>query len=493
MAINEQKFCLIILFVISLSSFAAMFTVLYHYNELVKTISVKKDYYSFGTRQFVISSKDETGDEIDNDFENIKIISLKGASKPVIQGLALSISNVERDVLTFNIDDYLKPLSDIPIEESSLLHKIQQKQKDTDFKCVIRVAKYCSSRCRTVAPGNQSREWNPFRCEFSEFCRFETSFVGQPSKELMQSFDVVFFIPGFRDRHLNEMIALRPPGQLWVISTKESPIHDMGYVPPGLTGNPFNLTMTYARDTDIVFPYGSLQKIKALPEPPPIPKKTKLIAAMNGNCNPYYWQRTELINEIQKHLSVDYYGKCGKAGQLPQKNTTETLQQYKFYLSFENSECRDYITEKVWKNSLSNGIVPIVYGSTREGYEKTLPKDSFIFLEDFSNMSAFVDYIHALDEDEARYKKYFDWKIDSKIILHSPSAFRGQKPGLNLCYLVKKLIHVFFYPETSWKKRTPDFASWWLGQCDDFHADKKVLGFNVRRSKEKQAEIEQRW
>ncbi len=37
------------------------------------------------------------------------------------------------------------------------------------------------------------------------------------------------------------------------------------------------------------------------------------------------------------------------------------LQDYKFYLAFENTYCRDYISEKFW-NALKQDIVPIVMG-----------------------------------------------------------------------------------------------------------------------------------
>jgi hypothetical protein len=34
--------------------------------------------------------------------------------------------------------------------------------------------------------------------------------------------------------------------------------------------------------------------------------------------------------------------------------------QYKFYLALENSDCEDYNTEKVFRNSFSSGMVPVV-------------------------------------------------------------------------------------------------------------------------------------
>ena len=36
---------------------------------------------------------------------------------------------------------------------------------------------------------------------------------------------------------------------------------------------------------------------------------------------------------------------------------------FKFYLAFENSmHCNDYLSEKFWRNSLHQGLVPVVYG-----------------------------------------------------------------------------------------------------------------------------------
>ncbi len=51
---------------------------------------------------------------------------------------------------------------------------------------------------------------------------------------------------------------------------------------------------------------------------------------------------------------------------------------YKFYLSFENSYCRDYITEKFWK-VLKYQVVPIVMGAG--DYSLYAPKKSYINVE----------------------------------------------------------------------------------------------------------------
>ena len=139
-----------------------------------------------------------------------------------------------------------------------------------------------------------------------------------------------------------------------------------------------NWTATYRPESTIVTPYDKYVPFASLrprlpqsssgkwPHPPPVPTpvrrptvnhaagKTRLVAWFVSNCVAAN-RRFEYVQELRRHVPVDVYGGCGKFG-CPRDNqaqcdTTLSL-SYKFYLSFENSNCEHYVTEKFFHNAL---------------------------------------------------------------------------------------------------------------------------------------------
>jgi len=120
----------------------------------------------------------------------------------------------------------------------------------------------------------------------------------------------------------------------------------------------------FRRDSTIVKAYGHFEK---LPNPKPITgfnyaigKKSK-VAWLVSNCR-YENNRKGYANELRNYISVDIYGhhncsqkRCPKEkhGMMSNHCIKWIGQNYKFYLSFENSFCREYITEKLFENALS--------------------------------------------------------------------------------------------------------------------------------------------
>lgn len=108
---------------------------------------------------------------------------------------------------------------------------------------------------------------------------------------------------------------------------------------------------------------------------------------------------------------------------------------YKFYLAFENSNCRDYITEKFYVNGLMNDILPIAMGARKDDYVRASPPHSYIHVDDFGSPKELAEYLNLLETNSTLYEEYFNWKSSGEFVntyfwcrlcalLHSPRAER---------------------------------------------------------------------
>ena len=84
--------------------------------------------------------------------------------------------------------------------------------------------------------------------------------------------------------------------------------------------------------------------------------KSKMAAIFMSNCKAKN-NRSAMVVALQQYISVDVYGKCGtlycgKHPTISKQCFKNMSRDYKFYLSFENCNCREYITEKFFVNGL---------------------------------------------------------------------------------------------------------------------------------------------
>jgi alpha-1,3-fucosyltransferase len=244
----------------------------------------------------------------------------------------------------------------------------------------------------------------------------------------------------------------RSPGQVYIFSNQESPVHTPSFIKH--YNDFYNWTMTYRLDSDVFRPYGFIEKKQTGYEPPTIEeiqKRPKKIAWFVSNCGTSS-QRERLYNEIRKYVQVDVYGVCGELS-CPRKTGEQCYKMmesdYKFYLSFENSICEDYVTEKLY-SILKRNIVPIVYGGA--DYATVAPPKSVIDVMDFKSVKDLAEYIRYLDHNPEEYLKYFEWKRD---------YVADTSNKLTLCSLCQKLNQPIE------PKSYGDIVRWWSGDKSD--------------------------
>ncbi|KAI6243360.1 Glyco-tran-10-N domain-containing protein [Aphelenchoides fujianensis] len=169
-----------------------------------------------------------------------------------------------------------------------------------------------------------------------------------------------------------------------------------------------NMTLGFMHSMDIYKPYDKIIKQKATANQwAQIEKKLK--AKKKGAFIVYSHcksdsQREKYITELKKHFPVETYGKCGDAP-CDTKCMKEKIRDYRFYIAFENNVCEDYITEKYFR--VKDLILPLVLNESI--YRARVPKDSYIAVDSFRNMTELADYLLLLMLDDAAYLRHFQW------------------------------------------------------------------------------------
>ncbi|CAH8875251.1 unnamed protein product [Trichobilharzia szidati] len=170
-----------------------------------------------------------------------------------------------------------------------------------------------------------------------------------------------------------------------------------------------------------------------------------------------------LVHESPAHIKiaddlgdrVDIYGECGskKCPRLSEESCFKILREkYKFYLSFENSLCKYYVTEKFYRNALQNDIIPIVMGASIEEYQALAPPHSFIHVDQFESPKELAEYLRYLDRNNTAYNEYFAWRGHGEV-----SNWHGE-PQCEICLLAHTIQHV----KPHW---VSDVSVWWNDAC----------------------------
>ena len=272
----------------------------------------------------------------------------------------------------------------------------------------------------------------------------------------------------------------RTQRQRFIFLSQESP-QTIPYLNPAQYANYFNWTMTYKLNSDIQLLYGRIDQLPAAPVSAQqvdyfiknthrltenmAANKTRNVVWMVSHCNTA-GKRETYLQELQRHIDVDVYGGCGNFS--CQRNGTHWLsephcydllaEKYKFYLSFENSVCQDYATEKLF-HILAHNLVPVVYGGAN--YSAIAPPHSYIDALHFKP-AELAAYLERLSANDTLYNEFFWWKK-----FYTVQAGVEQMARHAFCDLCKKLhaddsIKVYDEIESQWgvQSQCIQMSSW---------------------------------
>ncbi|KAF2883566.1 hypothetical protein ILUMI_22630 [Ignelater luminosus] len=247
----------------------------------------------------------------------------------------------------------------------------------------------------------------------------------------------------------------RNPNQIWTFVTEESPLYTF-------------LQFSHYRpmDSDIPMPYGRTVALKKeeknkkfnFEEWNKRKRQDALLVNVNSFCREAN-NRWEYVNQLQKYITVHRYGWCGRY-RCPGYVGKECLaaSRYKFYLAFENSNCDEYITEKLWWNSFETRSVPIIMGTTPEILNQILPPHSYIHVNDYVNPKDLANYIIHLNNTPSELEKYLEWRNHFKTI-NEHGMFQSKSP--HYCRVCEALNY------NNKKKKVYENLnkSWFKNQC----------------------------
>ncbi|KAK4317474.1 hypothetical protein Pmani_011474 [Petrolisthes manimaculis] len=241
----------------------------------------------------------------------------------------------------------------------------------------------------------------------------------------------------------------RDPSQPWIMLEMETEllansVHHTNY---STLDNFFNRTMYYRQDADIRLLHGFI--VKRGPDASLLPpmwrrpsqvrqdnfNSRKLAVAFISHCKDNSGRLT-YVWELQKHLQVHLYGKCGnlKCGKSlyvdhnyhieDEKCLRMAGKNYLFFLAFENALCEDYVTEKLY-NLLFYPLVPVVMGAA--DYSTLLPPHSYINAMQYTPQQLALKLTH-LSKHPQEYAKYLEWRK-----YYQPSTVGGNRVLCDLC------------------------------------------------------------
>lgn len=123
---------------------------------------------------------------------------------------------------------------------------------------------------------------------------------------------------------------------------------------------------------------------------------------------------------------------------------------YKFYFSFENTLCIDYLTEKLY-NTINSYVIPVIYSGA--DISRFLPPKSYIDVESFQTAEHLANHLKFLSDNPREYIKYFWWRKHYRIGLRDDRWFcdlclKLNEPNFNTKKQTYENVKDWFYKDT---------------------------------------------
>jgi hypothetical protein len=188
----------------------------------------------------------------------------------------------------------------------------------------------------------------------------------------------------------------RIPGYTFSGEPNHNCVGDVNFVPGGDV--PIHLFSLYAYEQDAWPKMMSRTNLST-------PDRFCAFCVSNGNRG-YARIRNTFFQLLSQYKKVDSCGSfmnnIGYRAPMDNSEYWKFLSHYKFNICFENTDTKDYVTEKL-VNAYLGGSIPIYWG-TPQVLEWFNPK-AFLYLEDVNDMQSLVNKVIELDTNDELYQQ----------------------------------------------------------------------------------------
>jgi hypothetical protein len=125
-------------------------------------------------------------------------------------------------------------------------------------------------------------------------------------------------------------------------------------------------------------------------------ESTALVSWVVSNCGAFNG-REKYMKNLMDLIPVHSFGMCLRNRfnhtNEHMKGNVDLFANYKFVIAIENSNCADYVTEKL-VHAVASGSIPIVAGrDNKPDYSKFMPKNSYINIYDFKTVEELAEHL----------------------------------------------------------------------------------------------------